>query len=282
MMRLEYVNSKEESLDLTSFPYSLQDEPLYNFAWTSDLTASGTKKSIVNRFLRTSKELQMDLVIHADTEEQFKTYLDHFFRITEYDVINKTPGRLILKDSGEYISCYVISSENSMWQNGIRTNVKKITFLFPYPFWITEEKKSFYKTERESAAETFLDYNYPYPYDYLPETGGIIRWAVDHFTSSEFLMTIYGAVDNPQVTVNDYAYQIMTSLESNEYMQIDSRNNTVLKYLANGVVQNVFDLRNKERSIFEPIPSGNLMVTWSGNFGFDITLFLERSEPVWL
>ena len=95
-------------------------------------------------------------------------------------------------------------------------------------------------------------------------------------------MTIYGAVDNPQVTVNDYAYQIMTSLESNEYMQIDSRNNTVLKYLANGVVQNVFDLRNKERSIFEPIPSGNLMVTWSGNFGFDITLFLERSEPVWL
>ncbi len=282
MMRLEYVNSKGETLDLTSYPYNLQDEPLYDFAWSSDLTSSGTKKSIVNRFLRTSKELQMDLVIHADTQAQFQTLLDHFFRVTEYDVINKTPGRLVLKDSGEYISCYVVSSGNTMWQSGIRTNVKKISFLFTYPFWITEETKSFYKTEREEGEETFLDYPYPYPYDYLPETGGIIRWSVDHYTSSEFLMTIFGYVENPKVVVNDYEYQIMTTLESNEYLQIDSRNNTVEKFLANGVVLNVFDLRNKANSIFEPIPSGNLMVTWNGSFGFDITLFLERSEPVWL
>lgn len=282
MMRLEYVNSKGETLDLTSFPYSLQDEPLYDFSWSSDLTSSGTKKSIVNRFLRASKELQMDLVIHADTQEQFKTCLDHFFRITEYDVINRSPGKLVLKDSGEYINCYVVSSENNMWQSGIRTNVKKISFLFTYPFWITEEKKSFYKTEREEGSEVFLDYNYPYPYDYLPETGGIIRWNIDHYADSEFLMTIFGYVENPQVAVNDYAYQIMTTLESNEYLQIDSRSNTVQKFLANGVVQNVFDLRNKERSIFQPIPSGDLMVTWNGSFGFDITLFLERSEPVWL
>jgi alginate O-acetyltransferase complex protein AlgI len=33
--------------------------------------------------------------------------------------------------------------------------------------------------------------------------------------------------------------------------------------------------------VFEKIPSGNNIVVWDGNWGFDITLFEERSEPKW-
>ena len=54
-----------------------------------------------------------------------------------------------------------------------------------------------------------------------------------------------------------------------------------MKYRNNGVMVNLFDLRGKEFSVFEPIPGDVVTVTWNGSFGFDITLFEERSEPAW-
>ena len=42
---------------------------------------------------------------------------------------------------------------------------------------------------------------------------------------------------------------------------------------------NLFDYRDKTQSVFERIPGGNLRLNWTGTFGFDLTLFEERSEP---
>lgn len=281
MMNLAYENSQGARIDLSSFPYYLQDEPLYDFEWDADLTASGTKKSVLNRFTRNSKKLQMDLVIHADTQAQFEYYLDEFFRVTEYDVINKTPGKLILKDSGEYINCFVVSSENSMWQSGIRTNVKKIAFLFTYPFWVNEVTKSFYPQIGTEGDDTFLDYDHDYSYDYTHGVKGVSKWNVDHYTDSEFEMTIFGYCVNPIIRINGYPYQIYTTLEANDYLVIKSRDNEVIKWISGVAQQNVFDLRSKENSIFQRIPSGELTFTWEGTYGFDLKLFLERSEPKW-
>ena len=92
-------------------------------------------------------------------------------------------------------------------------------------------------------------------------------------------MTIFGEVGNPRVSVNGHPYQVNVDLAANEYLIIDSRKNTVTKYLANGTTLNVFDKRNKAQSVFEPIPGGTLRLTWPGTFGFDLTLYEERSEP---
>ena len=53
------------------------------------------------------------------------------------------------------------------------------------------------------------------------------------------------------------------------------------KNLGNGTMQNIFEKRAKDKSIFEPIPSGSLAVNWNGEFGFDFTVFKERSVPKW-
>ena len=52
-----------------------------------------------------------------------------------------------------------------------------------------------------------------------------------------------------------------------------------MKTTAGGQKINAFDLRNKEESVFEQIPPGKLALDWSGTFGFDLTLYEERSEP---
>ena len=94
-------------------------------------------------------------------------------------------------------------------------------------------------------------------------------------------MTIYGPCENPRILINGYPRQIFTSLESNEYLVIDSRDSTVIKHLANGTTVSVYNSRQFQPSIFEKIPSGLLSIDWTGLFGFDVTLFLERSEPKW-
>lgn len=70
-----------------------------------------------------------------------------------------------------------------------------------------------------------------------------------------------------------------TSLEENDYMQINSRNNTIVKYRSDGVRQDIYDSRAKQQSVFDLITPGNIRVVWSGSFGFDLKLYCERSEP---
>ena len=92
-------------------------------------------------------------------------------------------------------------------------------------------------------------------------------------------MTIFGPVVNPMVTINGYSYVFYMTIAEGEYLVIDSRAKTVTLYGAGGVQTNAFDNRNKAESVFEQIPGGNLQVVWDATFGFNLTIYHERSEP---
>lgn len=280
MMNLRYINSENEVLNLYEYPYMLDDQPIFDYSWNYSVNETGNNQSQLKRFYSNGKEIPCKLTMHADTELEFRESLRHFTDVVEKDVINEKPGRLVLP-SGEYINCYVINSENDHWNEDIRANIKTITFLFLSPFWVTEATKEFYPIQREDIEADFLDYPYDFDYDYAHETPGIRTWKLDHYSTSEFKMTIYGYCENPRILINGYPYQIFGTVEENEYLVIDSRAKTVTHYLNNGTTENWFDFRNKENSVFEPLPSGNLTVTWDGTYGFDILAYLERSEPKW-
>ena len=86
---------------------------------------------------------------------------------------------------------------------------------------------------------------------------------------------------NPKILINDYPYEFFVTLESREYLIIDSQRRTIRRYLTNGTVQNLFNQRAQKQTVFERIPSGILNINWSGDYGFDLTLFLNRREPPW-
>ena len=156
----------------------------------------------------------------------------------------------------------------------------ELTFIAPELAWVKEEKMTF-PPQAEGAATDGIDFPFDFPFDFADARKGSATWEIDHVTASDFQMIVYGPCVNPRILVNDQAYEVFTTLESNEYMIIDSRDYTVYKYLANGTVQNLFDNRGLEQSIFEKIPSGLLRINWSGDFGFDLTLCLERREARW-
>lgn len=290
-MKLYYENSLGTRIDLSGDIYQMDVETLLDYSWKYDETSYNNTNSKISRFYRNSQDKPVTITVYADSPDELLTNMENFYKVTEQDVVSNMSGVLILylSELEQYsFECFLTDVDNEIWHkkiqfmNGKYAMNKQVTFHSPYPFWVREVFKQFLPTGREESESDFLDYPYNYPYDYLPNAGGIRTWVVDHFSASQFIMRMYGPAENPRLLVNGYPYQILDSLEQNEWFVIDSRSNTVLKRLSNGTWENAFDSRNKVNSVFEPIPSGQLTLTWSGTFGFDIRLFLERSQPRWL
>ena len=126
-----------------------------------------------------------------------------------------------------------------------------------------------------------LNYPFNYPFNYTVSDRGSETWQVEHIKPLPFYLIVYGPVTNPRILINNHPYEVFTTLETNEYMTIDSRTHKVLKHASNGTVINLYNNRRTEQSIFEPLSPGILSFNWQGTFGFDITIYVERNEPRW-
>lgn len=281
MKQLKYVNSQGQEIDFRQFNTQVYQTNFHTYTWTYEGTAQryGTT---VDRFGKEALEYEM-IVAARGMQADKESNLNDITEITEYDIVNQAQGKLWWGDY--YLNCNIISASSAPSEDFF--GVEKTLGIFaPFPFWIKEETHQFYPAghSQSTATSAFLDYPYDFPYDYSPPQAGIEQWHVDHFAPSDFIMTIFGACENPRILINGWPYEVFDTLEAGEYIVIDSRNNpvpSVTKHRNNGTVANLWSKRAIERSTFEPIPGGNLTVNWNGSFGFDITLFLQRSEPAW-
>lgn len=228
----------------------------------------------VSAFTRPAAVYEATLSLFGAPESQ-QAQLEALHDDFELDVRNMTPGRLMWNDY--YIECFATQSKTKPNDNNIIVD-NEVSFYCPYPFWIKEETKNFFPQTGGTGA-LFLDYPYDYPYDYYPGDSGSVIWYTNFPFSSDFRMVIYGPATNPRVIINGHGYQIFDVLEASEHVIIDSKRGTVTKTTASGQSTNAFDLRNKEESVFDQLPAGALTISWSGTFGFDLTLYEERSEP---
>lgn len=276
MISVKYVNSNGTSIDLLGSKLRATEGYVHNRKWSPVVNALSVGARLKS-FNKDPIQYDLTVALRGTLQERY-AMMDNLLEAFEYDVIRKTPGRLWFGSS--YIDCYVIESAASVGDLSTRTNVAFKVYC-PYPFWISEKSKSFFPSQGEEPIGK-LEYPYDYPYDYKADPHGSARWIIDHYADSEFKMTIHGPALNPAIHINGHEYKVFTNLLNDEYLTIDSRDNTIIKALQNGVKLNLLNDRSKTESVFANIPSGVLDITWSGGFGFDITLFLERSEPKWI
>lgn len=271
-MIIRYINSRGDEVNLNKEPYKLLISDLIDYEWKANEKSEriiNFQKEIENR------SLNIDIIKNGSTSS--RKLMNDLSDIFEYDVINAVPGRLYIDDN--YLTCFLSSSEKDNWETDaiIQCEYGLVT---DYPFWVTEKMFSF-GMQQSSTAGTFLDYPHDYNYDYASE-GRNDYVSNDHFGSCDFVMNIFGPAINPEITIAGHIYEVITTLESSEYLQINSRDGTVVKVSQTGEMTNEYNNRNKTSSVFEKIPPGDSLVSWDGNFGFDITLFVERSEPKWI
>lgn len=122
-------------------------------------------------------------------------------------------------------------------------------------------------------------YIYVYPYQY--SSGALKSFLNDALVGSNFKLIIYGPVINPALYIGGHMYAVNVPVESDEYLEINSREKIIETVQSDGKRTSAINYRNRENYVFQKIPSGPVAVTWNNDFGFDLTLFDERSEPKW-
>ena len=276
MIEIKYVCSNGKEYNLIGDRMRATSGNFHAYEWKQDAT-SQEKGDSVYGFSKESKTYSIMLTVRGNLAERHQL-LDELVEAFEYDIVNLTPGRIYF--GKYYIECYIKKAENTVSGTWNNWSDCKIDIYCPYSFWSQEQVKSFYPDTANKGDEYgFLGYPYGYDYDYSRPASGSQHWYIDHHRSSNFKMIIYGPCTNPRITVNSHVYQIFDTLAGNEYVIINSRDNTVMKHLANGTVQNIFYKKRNDSSVFEMIPAGDLLISWNGEFGFDITLYKERSVP---
>ena len=246
---------------------------LYDYEWEVNETAAeiGSK---IDGFGKKARKYDIILDFKGNKSER-ATAAETFYRIVETDVINRTIGRIEL--NGYYIKCYIIAVESK--NSGIPRTVRQQASVYvPYPLWIAENSYTFH----DYGVLSSNNKRYPgaYPYRYANGLGS--AYVVNpHYTDANFLLTIYGPVTNPMITIGGNAYLVNIILEVGERLEIDSREETVTKVMMFGERVNAFHNREKGQTFFKKIPPGRLTVSWPGNFNWDLTIYEERSEPKW-
>lgn len=266
--------SGKEKICLDCAPYWMQTGDFMDYSWDYI-----TRNRRITGFEKDVQEHDLTISVFGSTEEEYESNLQHLHDVLEGDVRAMMPGRLYV--GGYYLTCYIIASTKADWEYDCGIMDNTLTLATDYPHWVQEETQQFFP-QTAGEADSGLNYPYKYDYDYASDEAGLSIWATEHYTASDYQLTIYGPCANPRILVNGKPIGLYDILDPSDYVMIDSRTHTVVKYLANGTSQNKYDYRIKEDgSIFDQIPGGTLTLNWSGLFGFDLTLYKERSEPLW-
>lgn len=273
-MKVYYENSdKTKKIDFSGGMYEIADTDIFRHEF--QYVAENDK---ITQFKRGIQTYNIEVNINNTKDDSWQKLYDEMNDIFYCDIISKKRGTLHI--NGSYIACYIYASEpKEIFEDwGFQTATLKV--IADGTGWAEEESKQFLPgTQSESSGG--LDFPFDFPFDFSKSESGYEQWNVEHYAPSHFKMIIYGQCVNPVVTINGYPRKVFVTLEESEYLVIDSRDSTVMKYLANGTSENAYNSRQFQPSIFAKIPGGLLNIDWPGTFGMDITLYIERSEPKW-
>ena len=268
--RLKYKNHMGEVIDFGRSGVFVGGNNLHDYSWTVS-----QKNSKISAFKREVTTRTLPVIIFCSTPEEGVAVRNRLMEVAEKDVLAKKPGRIIIGDY--YFSCFVTGSKKRGYLASRRKMEVDLTIHSDAPYWVREDTHSF----RKNGASAFgLDYPHDYVFDFTSSFKNSTIINTD-FTASNFRMIIYGPCKDPSVYVSGHAYVVNSDVAAGEYLTIDSAAKTVTKTATDGTITNVFNLRGRESYIFEKIHSGDSSVTWAGDFGVDIILLEERSEPKW-
>ena len=269
--QLKYKNHVNEVFEFGKDGIFVNTNDLHDYEWT--VTKKGGRIAALDRAI---SKRQLPVIIICDTEEKGIAARNRLMEVVEKDVLAMKHGQIILGDY--YFKCFVTKSQKKNYLTTKRLMEVTLTLNTDLPYWVKESTKSF--GAAISGTGVGLDFSHDFPYDF---TSDVTVMEVNNpgFVASNFRLIIYGACRNPMVKVNGHAYQVNCDVASGEYLTIDSVSKKIFLTAIDGTTTNVFGLRNRESYIFEKIAPGRNAATWNGEFGFDVILLEERSEPKW-
>lgn len=269
--QLRYKNHINEVIDFGKDGIFVNIGALHDYEWKA--TSKGNKISKLSRGVQTRK---LPVVIMCNTEEEGIAARNKLFETFEKDALALQHGQIIIGNF--YFKCFVTKSTKSDYQRSKRFMTLTLTLSSDYPYWVNESLKHFAVSKEAGDG---LDYPFDYAFDYFTDITSTTLNNTN-FVATNFKLIVYGACSNPAINIAGHTYQVDCTVGEGEYLTIDSTTKKIFVTRNDGSVINHFNDRNKNSYVFEKIPAGQNPVTWNGDFGFDVILMEERSEPKWI
>lgn len=273
-MEVKYISSNKKEYDLISDKVMVTSGNFHSYSWEPQKTEKKYGDRVYD-FTKESKTYKMTITVRG-TLEQRKILIDEMRDSFERDIFGKTPGTFVY---GEWkIKAYLISSDTQVSDVLNCWTAMEVEIYCPYPFWIRTEEKHFFA--HDADIQTDLEYPYDYPHDYY------VSLTSDNITNEspeecDLKIVIFGRVINPLINIGDQTYEIETEVEDEEYLTINTETKKILLTKKDGSTENCFYARVPRVNFFRGLPTGKHLISWSGEFGFDITILHKRSEPRW-
>lgn len=267
-----YENNKGEILSFGDDGIFANYNDLRDYEWKYD-----SDDEIITNFHRGVTTKSLPAIFCGKSGQECRIRRNNAYVIAEQDVILEQKGKLHIGDY--YMNCWIYGITNSDYLNSERFLKSEFKVVTDEPVWRKEKTFEFIPSEVKS--DYGFDFPFDFPFDFQNTPLQVNSLNNESIFDVNFKMTFYGAVENPQIQINGHTYRMNCNLEQGERIVIDSLAKTINKYGVDNSEQNFFNYRYKPESIFEKIPCGVQMLSWGGEFGFDITLIDERSEPKW-
>lgn len=210
------------------------------------------------------------------------TMLDRARMVMDSDVRRNSPGKLIINGLWSQ-RALILKSVSSMVTPVIQKIV--LTARLLDGGWRHGVAMSFMASVANSGE--FLNYPHPYPYDYSLTDSGSGSIENTQLQPAPLSLTFWGPVANPAVTIGANRYACDITVDTGSRLEIDGIAKTITLIDQQGNKSNAFGTGRRGNGegrgeyIFEPVPAGPQRVSWSGGFGFDLTLYEEGMEPPW-
>lgn len=278
---LTYTGSSGNVYDLkTKGLIRTKTANFHAYEWKMDVTKQQYGVT-VDRFTRDPATYQAVLIFDG-TYENNKEMLERLHADFERDILNNTPGKLTWGDCSIDTFVYSSSTEPGDIEPDAKNTVK---FYCPRPFWVQEKKISIFAHTPEILS-TDKAYDYQYDYSYVGMLDQRVKFDTKHYAESDFRITAYGPFSVFNVNISGNIYRVEYEISTGEAMIIDSRQKGMYKGEAyvlksDGSVANVFDYRSPSYQLFKRLPAGILTIDYSRTYGIDLSVFIERSEPIW-
>ena len=276
-MEVVYESSSGKRYNLVGSVMRATSGGFHNYKWNPK-TKEREFGDRLYGFTKESATYDMTLTLRGSLDER-KKYLNELHDSFEHDIITKTPGTIYYGDY--YIEAYIISSDTGVSDEVVYRSVCQVGIYCEYPFWRKRIKNAYAGVTNQIINTEGLDYPYDYVFDFTNSVYNQ-KIVVPGEIPASFQMIIYGGCENPTISIGDLTYSVNISLLTGEYLVIDTIKKKITKYKNNGEEVNAFNERDRDSDFFEKIPAGTHSVAWSGGFGFDIILIIERSEPEWI
>jgi hypothetical protein len=274
--QIKFENHIKESMDWGSCGIYVNYNDLHDYSW--NYTSDNNKISAFNKGI---VKKSIPVIIACSSEEEGIAMKNRLLEICEKDVLAMQHGKIVIGDY--FLKCFITGSKKKKYLMHKGYLETTLTLTTDFPQWVKESTVTFGVMGSGSGIEEGkrnFDFNFDFPFDYASE---MTNKKVNNtgFVPSNFKLVVYGACINPSVHIAGHTYQVNVEVGEGEYLTIDSLEKTIILTKYDGTTQNCFNNRNRDSYIFEKIPSGDNVVTWEGNFGFDVILLEERSEPKW-